>query len=125
MTDMYYLHHPYYTHPPIYHNGYYRDLRQTPPVDASLLYQSANESKKLMQDASKVLNHLAISKEFDAELMYAAQISDIKEVTRLINSIGVTSKVEININPDGLRLEFTSTVEPLDCCRLYIALRWR
>lgn len=78
-----------------------------------------------MNEASMVLDKLSESKEFDAELMYAAQASDIEEVNRLIHSIGVTSEVDVNYNPDGLRLEFYSKVENMDCCHLFISLRWR
>ncbi|WP_338451013.1 hypothetical protein R4Z09_03580 [Niallia oryzisoli] len=52
--------------------------------------------------------------------LYAAETSDIEEVF-----IGVTSDVDIRYNPDALRLEFTSKVVDLDCCRLLITLRWR
>ncbi|WP_243291924.1 hypothetical protein [Bacillus sp. FJAT-47783] len=121
---MYYLYHPSYYYLP-YSPTTYIPNRQYPAVDPNLLYKSANEAKKLMKEASTVLNKLSESKEFDAELMYAAQASDIKEVKRLIHSIGVTSNVDVHYNPDGLRLEFTSKVENFDCCRLLIALRWR
>lgn len=121
---MYYLYHPSYYYPPYWHTAY-RPIRQYPAVEPNLLYQSANEAKKLMKEASIVLNKLSESKEFDAELMYAAQASDIDEVNRLIHSIGVTSNVDVHFNPDGIRLEFTSKVENVDCCRLLIALRWR
>jgi hypothetical protein len=119
-----YYYHPSSYHPPIY-PGYYPSMRQQPPVDPNLLYHSANESKKLMKDASIVLNRLSESKEFDSKLMYAAQISDINEVKRLIHSTGVTSDVDVHYNPDGLRLEFKSMIESLDCCKLMIALRWK
>lgn len=121
---MYYSYHPYYYHHPYWQNNYF-PIRQYPPVDPNLLYQSANESKKLMDEAGMVLDKLSESEEFDAELMYAAQDSDIEEVTRLIQSIGVTSDIDIDYNPDGLRLEFTSKVADMECCRLFIALRWR
>ncbi|WP_209121090.1 hypothetical protein [Alkalihalobacillus sp. BA299] len=71
-----------------------------------------------------VLDKLSESKEFDAELMYAAQASDIEEVKWLIHSIGVTSEVDIHFNPDGLRLEFKSQIQTIDCCKLTIAMRW-
>jgi hypothetical protein len=122
---MYPYYQPSYSYPPFGHPSYYPHYRQLPPVDASLLYQSANATKKLMVDASAVLNQLATSKKFDAELMYAAQASDIKEVKRLIHSIGIVSEVDLDFNPDGLHLEFFSKVEPLDCCKLSITLRWR
>lgn len=121
---MYYLYNGYYYQPPYCYPAYW-PVRNYPSVDASLLYESANESKKLMKDASKVLDKLAESKEFDADLMYAAQASDIEEVNRLIHSIGITSDVDVHYNPDGLRLEFRSQVANIDCCKLSIALRWR
>jgi hypothetical protein len=123
---MYYYYGPQFYYPPAPYSACYPYQRQPyPNVDANLLHQSANVTKVLMKDASTILEKLSESKEFDAQLMYAAQVSDMKEVNRLINSIGVKSKVEVHFTPDGLRLEFTSKVEPLDCCRLLIALRWR
>ncbi|MGP4041283.1 hypothetical protein ACTWP4_15485 [Gracilibacillus sp. D59] len=119
----YYLNHQGY-YAPNYSYAYW-PMRQYQSVDPNLLDQSANESKKLMKEASMVLDKLSESKEFDAEIMYAAQASDFEEVKRLIHSIGVTSDVAINFNLDGLRLEFSSKVVNLDCCRLSIALRWR
>lgn len=123
---MYYVNYPGYYYVPYYpHATHWPGRQQYPPVDANLLYQSANETKKLMDDASIVLNKLAESQEFDAELMYAAQISDSEKVDRLIHSTGITSEVDITYNPDGLRLEFISQVANTDCCKLRIALRWR
>ena len=96
-----------------------------PAVDPELLYESANQSNKLMKEASMVLDKLASSKEFGARLMDVAQHSNTEEVERLIHSVGITSDVEINYNPDGLELEFKSKVQNLDCCKLSISLRWR
>ncbi|MGI8313863.1 hypothetical protein [Halobacillus mangrovi] len=120
---MYYSRQPYYTHLPYWHNNGYWP-RQYPPVDPSLLCESAKESKVLMKEASMVLDKLAESEEFDAQLMYAAQASDIQEVKRLINSIGVTSDVDVTFNPDGLRLEFKSQGN-MNGAKLSVALRWR
>lgn len=94
-----------------------------PPVDADLLNQSANETKKLMAEASMVLNKFATSKEFGEKIMDSAQRSNMEEVKRLISSVGVKSDVKIKYNPDGLHLEFNSKLA--DCCRLEIVLRWR
>ena len=96
-----------------------------PAVDPELLYESANESNKLMKEASLVLDKLASSKEFGARLMDVAQHSNTEEVERLIHSVGITSDVDIKYNPDGLELEFKSKVQNLDCCKLSISLRWR
>nr|WP_106779339.1 hypothetical protein [Lysinibacillus timonensis] len=98
---------------------------QYPPADPSRLNQSATESQQLMKDASKVLDRLATSRDFGSKLMNSAQRSDQAEVNRLIDSIGVESKVKISYNPDGLRLEFQSKVTNVDCCKLDISLRWQ
>lgn len=123
---MYYSYVPFYCQNPSCPNSPYHETRQQfPDVDAELLYESANETKKLMEDASIVLDKLADSEEFDTELMYAAQASDIDEVRRLIRSTGVESPVDVNYNPDGLTISFSSQVNDLDCCKLRVALRWR
>lgn len=122
---MYYMYNPNYYHTPYYHTAYW-PIRQYPNVDAELLNQSAHESKKVMEEASIVLDKLADSEEFDVELMYAAQASDMEEVKRLIHSLeGVTSEIDIDFNPDGLRLEFKSKIANLHCCSLRVSLRWR
>ncbi|MBD8067671.1 hypothetical protein [Bacillus sp. PS06] len=121
---MYYYQPGYY--PPYIPPRYYPWMRQQlPVVDPNLLYQSANASKKLMNDASIVLNRLSVSKEFDSSLMAAAQASNKNEVKRLIQSTGVTSDVDVKYSPDGITLEFNSAEDPQDCCKLTIALRWR
>ncbi|MDN4495613.1 hypothetical protein [Ureibacillus aquaedulcis] len=94
-----------------------------PPVDADILYESANQSNKLMKEASMVLGKLASSKEFGARLMDVAQRSNTKEVERLIQSVGITSDVVVYYNPDGLEMEFRA--RNLDCCKLSISMRWR
>ncbi len=96
-----------------------------PAVDPDLLYESANQSNKLMKEASMVLDKLASSKEFGARLMDVAQHSNNEEVERLIHSVGITSDVAITYNPDGLQLEFKSKVKEIDCCKLVVSLRWR
>jgi hypothetical protein len=98
---------------------------QYPPVNPNYLYESAQSSRKLMSEASILLNRLATSKEYGTKLMEAAQRSDKAEVTRLIRSVGITADVDTNYNPDGLRLEFISKINGVDCCRLLISLRWR
>ncbi|SOC05819.1 hypothetical protein SAMN05880501_104120 [Ureibacillus xyleni] len=141
---MYYFYHPRYFHSPYAPISYrpvhqrpsvdHRLLQQTPnpsnqnpypPVDPNYLYQSANETKKLMKDASLVLDRLASSKDFDEKLMNHAQLSESEEVKRLIKSIGITSDVEAVYNPDSLRLEFISHHSNSECCRLSIVLKWR
>lgn len=127
---MYYVYQPgYYYYPVPYHTidmSYERSIRQQfPPIDPNLLCQSANETKKLMTDARIVLDKLEDSKDFNTEIMHAAQSSNKKEVNRLINSLGLASDVTIDFNPDGLRIGFRSLVDSIECCHLKIALRWR
>ncbi|QCR31209.1 hypothetical protein [Lysinibacillus sp. SGAir0095] len=126
--------HPNYSQYIAQHNGLPQQRRQNqqppngspyPPVDPELLYESAKQSNKLMKEASLVLDKLASSKEFGARLMDVAQHSNTQEVERLIHSVGITSDLKINYNPDGLELEFKSKVQNLDCCLLSISLRWR
>ncbi|MFC2947372.1 hypothetical protein [Virgibacillus sediminis] len=121
---MYYWYYPYYC-PGCYYGPVYPSVRQYPPVDPDFFHQSANEMKKLMQDVSLVLDKLADSKEFDEQVMHAAQVADQEEVERLIESAGISSAVEITFNPDNIRLEFSSKIEGEDCCHISIALRWR
>lgn len=119
---MYYWYPVYYYLPHSYlFRNYYR---QFPEVDPGLLYDSANETKKLMKEVSMVLDRFASSKEFDEQVMTAAQESNVEEVRRLIQSIGITADVDIQVNPDGLRLDFVSMVNDTKCCRLTVALRW-
>jgi len=96
-----------------------------PPVNPELLTESASQSNKLMKEASMILDKLSSSKEFSTRLMDFAQQSNTEEVKRLIQSVGITSDVSINYNPDGLELEFKSKVQNIDCCKLSISLRWR
>ncbi|WP_156290544.1 hypothetical protein [Oceanobacillus salinisoli] len=100
-------------------------VRQYPPVDPELFHQSANEMRKLMNDASVVLDRLADSKEFDEAIMSAAQESNQEEVKRLIQSTGISSEVDVSFNPDNIRLEFKSHLNEVECCRLQVSIKWR
>lgn len=121
---MFYSYDPPFYYPPDFYTHYWRD-QQYPDVNPEMLNQSAQASQKLMAEASTVLNELATSKDFSKKLMSAAQQSNSEEVKRLIDSLGVTSDVDIHYNPDGLRLQFKTDVENVHCCTLTIALRWR
>ena len=70
-----------------------------------------------------MLDKLAESKEFSADIMNAAQASNTEEVKRLIYSLGVTSDLDVHYTPESLRVEFKSKVENVDCCRLVLGLR--
>jgi len=112
---------PQYPHYPI-PGTYYR---QYPPVDPTLFNQSAITMQKLMRDASRLLDRLAQSKQFAEKIMSAAQESHTAEVKKLIESIGVQSKVDIYYDPDGIRITLSASVQQVQCCRLVIALRWK
>src|SRR5690625_2532666 len=122
---MYYLYPHYY--PPLYSYINYLPVRQFPPVDPEMFYESENEMKMLMNDDSNVLDKLAVSKQFAEKLMTAAQESDMEEVDRLIHTVNITSELEVHFNPDSLRLEFRKKVaeDEMECCRLLVTLRWR
>lgn len=127
---MYYFYPPSYYHPPVYNTGYftayYPNFRKLPRAEPNLLYQSANESKKLMKDASIVLDKLFVSNEFDAKLLNGLPAS-IYEVNSIIHSIrsasGITSEVSADYtdyNPGVLKLSFASRGASIE-----ISLRWR
>ncbi|WP_373895753.1 hypothetical protein [Virgibacillus sp. CBA3643] len=122
---MYYVYPPGYYYSPYYYHAAW-PVRQYPAVDPELFQKSANETKKLMNDANVILDKLGESKEFNAQLMEAAQVSDQEEVNRLIHSLDIATEVDASFNPDNLRLEFRSQAPDtgLQCCRLLIALRW-
>lgn len=111
---------------PLYYVPYVAvTARQYPPVDPTTFHQSANEMTILMNDASIVLNRLADSTDFAKKVMSAAQESDIEEVKNLIQSTGIKSLVNVKFNPDNIRLEFSSRIKEVECCKLQIAIKWR
>ncbi|MEN2766665.1 hypothetical protein [Ornithinibacillus xuwenensis] len=117
----------YYCYPVYYYSAYpyrYDTNRQFPNVNPDHLYEAANETRVLMREASVVLDRFAGSKEFGKRVMSAAQKSNMPEVKRLIKSIGVTSDIDVNYNPDELRMAFISKIKNTECCRLTVALRW-
>jgi hypothetical protein len=100
-------------------------IRNQKDVDVTVFSESLVAYKQLLRDASNVLDHLADSKPFATQVMGAAQISNQKEVERLIHSLGVKSNFEVTYNPDGIHLKFWSDVKGSECCKLDMAIRWR
>jgi hypothetical protein len=100
-------------------------IRQYPQIDSTILMQSAKSSKKLLKEGALIVDKLSVSTEFNNKLMAAAQSSNMKEVERLINSIGITSQMKVSYNPDGLHLEIYSKRENVICCKIIMAIRWR
>lgn len=122
-----YYHSPYVTYNywqyPNYQYPY--QLRKKNDVDVTIFSESLGAYRQLLKDASNVLDHLADSKSFAAQVMGAAQVSNQKEVDRLIKSIGVKSDFEVTYNPDGIHLKFWAHVKGSECCKLDMAIRWR
>lgn len=108
---------PYYQYP--------YPLRNKNDADVTIFSESLGAYRQLLRDASIVLNHLADSKSFAAQVMGAAQVSNHKEVDRLIKSLGVKSDFEVTYNPDGIHLKFWTKAQGTECCKLDMAIRWR
>jgi hypothetical protein len=99
-------------------------IRQYPPVNPTLFTQSATTAQTLMNDASAILKKLASSKSFAISVMSAAQEGKTKEVQRMIQSLGIKSKVDLYFNPDGIRFTLSPPAGSFSCCQLVIGLRW-
>ncbi len=122
-----YCHSPYVTYNywqyPYYQYPY--QVRNKNDVDVTIFSESLSAYKQLLKDASNVLNHLADSKSFAAQVMGAAEVSNQKEVDRLIKSLGIKSNFEVTYNPDGIHLRFWTQAQGTECCKLDMAIRWR
>lgn len=104
------------------YNGAQRVLND---VDITVFNKSLIAYKQLLSEASTVLDHLADSKPLASQVMGAAQVSNTKEVERLLHSIGIKSKFKVTYNPDGIHMKFWSDVQGTECCQLDMAIRWR
>ncbi|WP_102347192.1 hypothetical protein [Bacillus sp. Marseille-P3661] len=109
---------------PAYRKIEVMNSRQYPEVDPTVFNESAVAFKKLLQDASTVLDKLASSKVFASKIMSAAQESNLNEVDNLIKSTGIQSNFKTSFNPDGIEMYFWSEVEETECCKLDMKLRW-
>ncbi|MCM3619006.1 hypothetical protein M3936_15565 [Sutcliffiella horikoshii] len=119
---VYYPRHVYFpVYTPIPPRSY---VRVYPPVDPTVLTESAESMQQLMKEASIILQKLSNSKEFASEVMSAAQEGNKEKVSQLLESTGVHSGIEVSFNPDGIHLDMSSEVEGKDCCHLTITLRW-
>jgi hypothetical protein len=99
-------------------------IRQYPPVNPTMFTQSAAAAQTLMNDASIILKRLASSSSFASSVMAAAQEGKTKEVNRMIQSLGIKSKVDLYFNPDGIRFTLSPPPGAFPCCQLVIGLRW-
>jgi len=127
---MYHLYYPSYYYTPVYNTrgftDYHRNLSELPVVETNILYQSANELKKLMKDASIFLDKLVASNELNANLLNALPAS-IYSVRSIIDSIGIESGITSEVradyyDPGVLKLFFISTGSSRET--IEINLRW-
>ncbi|MEG0440358.1 MAG: hypothetical protein RR587_14080 [Solibacillus sp.] len=133
---MYYNYHPYYvnTHPyPLWvavNNTSPAPLpKQTamptnnspfPAVNTSKLKTSVKNMQAIIQQAQLLTTKIAASEQFSHDLMNAAQLSNKKEVDRLITSTGVTIQFEAKFTPTGIEVHFFE----IACCGLTVNLGW-
>jgi hypothetical protein len=99
-------------------------IRQYPPINPAIFSQSATAAQTIMNDASIILKKLSESKSFAKNVMSAAQEGKTKEVQRMIQSLGIKSKVDLYFNPDGIRFTLSPPAGAFSCCQLVIGLRW-
>lgn len=101
---------------------YYRPF---PPANPSILQKAAQKEMTLLEDVKTLLEKIAASNQFSADIMNAAQESNSQKVERLIRSSGVRNMPGVSYTPDGIRLNFSDELNGKECCQLNIKLRWR
>ncbi|SEQ51890.1 hypothetical protein [Piscibacillus halophilus] len=119
---------PYYNYPwhdiyRTYHTGHF-PRQEYPEVDPSLFKESAEAFREILYDASGILQRLSESEDFAFQVMDAAQKDDVERVRQLLESTGIHNKVEVDYNPDGIKMTMQTEVEGADCCHLTMDLRW-
>ncbi len=95
-----------------------------PPVDTQRLHVSAEKMLKIIRQSQLLINMIVDSPNFSNELMAAAQLSNQKEVDKLIRSTGITSKVTTKFTPSEIQIELDNAETLGECCKLKISLRW-
>ncbi|SES64699.1 hypothetical protein SAMN05421676_10154 [Salinibacillus kushneri] len=95
-----------------------------PEVDTDLFTESAQTFQVLMQDAEKIIEKIANSKDFAFHVMDAAQKSEHDKVKNLINSLDISHQAEVDYNPDNIRITLLAQTQNMDCCKLIMALHW-
>lgn len=98
--------------------------RQLPSVNPSVFMTSAKHMQIIMKDASILLAKMSTSRKFSFDLMTAAQNSNHEKVSQLLKGTGVQTMPKVSYTPDGLKLDFSSFAEDMDCCHLSLSLRW-
>lgn len=95
-----------------------------PPVDTKTLHTSAKKMADLTKQANYLIDKIIEAPKFANELMNAAQLSNKNKVHDLIQSTGITSKINTHYTPSGIRIEFDNSDKNDSCCRLNMSLHW-
>ena len=116
-----------------YHQYYYPYLQsqmnrqppqqQYPPVDTSIFGHSVSSLQKLALESSTLLKMFA-DPNFSHSLMTAAQAGNQMKVDSLIKSIGISTPVTVEYNPDGILLTMPAQTQGSECCTLTMFLKW-
>ncbi|MDY0396161.1 hypothetical protein ACFSMW_02640 [Virgibacillus halophilus] len=127
MYPVFYAYYPVYAYHPYRYKSQNIDVArpQYPPVDINVFSKSAASFQTLMKDAELFVKRVSTSSTFAREIMNAAQQGDKPKVQSLVSSTGITEKVDVQYNPDQLRISLTSKAEQPECCKLTLAFRWR
>lgn len=113
-----------FTYEHLYRTSVAPTERPTTTADPDLFIKSAKMSQSLLQDAKKVIDTCANSKQFSTRLMTAAQESNKAVVTSMIRQTGVKTVPDIKYSPDGLHLDFYPK-NGEDICHIVVSLKWR
>jgi len=100
--------------------------QEYPPVDTSILTQSVEQYRILIQQSELLLDNLA-SQEFARILMEHAQTGNQAAVDQLISSVdGLFLSIHSSYTPTGVTFNLQSPAvnEGANCCTLAITLTW-
>ncbi len=103
---------------------YYQQRPTYPQVDTTQLKSSAKAFQPLMDDADKVLNEFVKSGDFAYNVKDAAQRSQTEKIKIYLTQLGVSHQLEINYNPDAIKITFINQTNSVECCRLTVSLKW-
>ncbi|MGM7700779.1 hypothetical protein ACSVDE_03580 [Pseudalkalibacillus sp. Hm43] len=78
----------------------------TDPDDVTLMMYSAESFLVPTQELNALLKAISQDKPFAHDLKKAAELNKTDEVIKLIKSKGVHTEFNVQVNPDGIRIEF-------------------
>ncbi|MGE1198466.1 hypothetical protein ACQJ18_27680 [Priestia megaterium] len=96
---------------------------QYPSVDTAIFGHSVSSLQKLALESSTLLKMFA-DPSFSHSLMTAAQAGNKMKVDSLIKSIGISTPVTVEYNPDGILLTMHAQAQGSQCCTLTMFLKW-